>query len=43
MLGVAVESGGLVVRECRGVYAAVDMLVIMDERGIEVAVSGEES
>jgi len=34
VLGVAVESGGLVVRECRGVYAVVDMLVMMDERGI---------
>lgn len=34
MLGVAVESGGLVVRECRGVYAVVNVLVMMDEREI---------
>lgn len=39
MLGVATESGGLVVRECRGVYEVVDMLVITDAR--EVRVRGE--
>jgi len=34
VLGVATESGGLAVRECRDVYDEVDMLVMINAQVI---------